>query len=184
MTSTASLEDQAVTGRRVLFTYHRELGTGPEHPGIITGLEDGYEGTRLALIRLDGTRSTLSIPTDYEGITYLDQVVDVPALPTGSFIPVADDKNVVQEHDGVLYAQTGEDGEYLVVVTDDLEAAKNVARHHAKSIGLALTEDDLEAFDAEMSTFVWEPENAECPWVVGPAQDGDENAVHTFTLYA
>jgi len=183
MTSTASLEDLAVIGRRVLFTYHRDLGTGPEHPGIITGTEVGF-GVTVALVRLDGKRSPLSVPTDYEGLTYLDQVVDGPALPTGSFIPVANDKNAIQEHDGVLYAQTGEDGEYLVVVTDDLEAAKKVARHHAKSIGLSLTEDDLEAFDGELSTFVWEPEGAECPWVVGPAEDGDENAVHTFTLYA
>lgn len=184
MNGTTTLEDLAVVGRRLLFTRFRELGDGPEHPGIITGLETGDSGALRALIRIDGTRSTLSTPVDYEGLTYLDEVVDVPDLPMGPFTPVADDRNAIREHDGVLYAQVGEDGEWLVVITDDLAAAKNVARWHAKDIGLALDEDDLDAFEAEWSVFEWQPENAECPWTVRPAEDGEILAVHTYGLYA
>ena len=67
----------------------------------------------------------------------------------GPFTPVADDRNGIYALDGVLYAAVGEDGETLVVLTDDLETAKKVARHHAKSVDLDLDEDDLEYFETE-----------------------------------
>ncbi|MFD0509399.1 hypothetical protein ACFQ0G_53835 [Streptomyces chiangmaiensis] len=94
MTTTIA-HPKAVAGRRVTFTYFRDLDVadGPEYPGIVTGTETAANGILLARIRLDGTRSNLAIPADYEGLTYLDEVVPVPELPMGRFLPVADDRN-------------------------------------------------------------------------------------------
>jgi hypothetical protein len=180
----STLTEKAVVGRRVTFTYYRHLKDGPAVPGIITGTETAVNGAPLARVRLDGTRSTITPPIDYEGLTYLDEVVDVPDLPMGPFTPVADDRNGIYALDGVLYAAVGEDGETLVVLTDDLEAAKTVARHHAKSVDLDLDEDDLEAFEAERSVFEWEPENSESPWTVRTAEQGEAHAIRTYCLDA
>src|SRR5205823_1111058 len=101
---TSTLTEKAVVGRRITFTYYRDLDQPgpPAYPGIITGTQPGYSGGLVARIRLDGKRSNLAIPVDYEGLTYLDEVVPVPELPMGRFIPVASDENGFYEKAGVL----------------------------------------------------------------------------------
>lgn len=181
-TPTPVLPAEAVVGRHVEFSYRREPGTW--HPGIITALEPGYDGDLLACVRIDGTRYTLRVPTSSPRLRYLEQVTDVPALPMGPFTPTADPRNGIYALDGVLYAAIGEDGEDLVVVTGDLEVAKQVARQHAADAEWDLDETALEGFRPEWAQFVWEPEDAESRWVWTPASKGNEHAVHAYYLPA
>jgi hypothetical protein len=186
MSGTTTLEDLAVTGRRVLFTYYRELGDGPEHPGIITGTEDGDSGALRVLVRIDGTRSPLSVPADYEGLTYLPDVVDVPALPMGPFTPTANEANGFFEHDGVLLTAVGEDGEDVVVLTDDEDKALEAAIGYGPELGFDSDyfTDIFDPRDAKPRwvVFEWQLEDAECPWLMNTAAEGDPHAVHIYYL--
>lgn len=183
---TSTLEDLAVAGRRVTFTYYRHLESGPAVPGIITGTEPAVNGALLARVRLDGTRSTLTPPVDYEGLTYLDEVVPVPELPMGRFTPERSDTYGFYEKDGVLIAAICEDGEDLIVITDDREKAIAVA--HAYLDDQAWVDLDYVDFDdirAHWAVFEWEPEDAESPWTVRwDAAEGDDQAIHIFYLPA
>ena len=186
MSSTLT-EERAVVGRRVTFTYYRDLGHPdvPAYPGIVTGTEPGYSGNLLALIRLDGTRSTLSIPVTYEGITYLDEVVPVPDLPMGRFIPFASDQNGFYEKAGVLVAAIGEDGEDLIVVTDSVAKAREAVTEYAEWTGLDPDYMGLHHLRPYWAVFTWEPEDAESPWIVNwAAAEGDDQAVHIYYLPA
>ncbi|MFD9004454.1 hypothetical protein ACFV0T_26435 [Streptomyces sp. NPDC059582] len=182
-----TIEERAVVGRHVTFTHYRDLAVveSTQHPGIITGLEPGLaSGSLVARIRLDGTRSNLVLPADYEGLTYLDEVTDVPDLPMGAFTPVADDRNGFYEVEGALYAAIGEDGE-LVILTDDLDVAKKVARAYSAENYLGLDDEDLEAFEPSWAVFTWEPEDAESPWTVNwDAAEGDDHAIRIYRLPA
>jgi hypothetical protein len=183
MTSTTTLEDLAVRGRRVLFTYFRQLGDGPEHPGIITGLEDGDSGSLRALIRIDGTRSNLSVPVDYEGLTYLEEVVDVPDLPMGPFTPAANDLLGVWED--VPLATIGEDGTDLIILTDDRDKAVAAARAYDREVGVDVHFVNYDAIKAYWAVFTWEPEDSEFPWTVRwDAQEGDNQAIRIHYLPA
>ena len=136
----STLDTKAVVGRRITFTYYRDLDQAapPAHPGIITGTEPGYSGNLLALIRLDGTRSTLRIPLDYDGLAYLDEVGPVPELPMGPFTPVADDRHGFYEKAGVLLAAIGEDGEDLVLIAEPgrQEKAIEASARYLDSVGV------------------------------------------------
>jgi hypothetical protein len=183
----STLKEKAAVGRRVTFTYYRNLGQadGPAHPGIITGTEPGLSGALRALIRLDGTRSTLSIPVTYQGITYLDEVVPVPDLPMGRFIPFASDQNGFYEKAGVLVAAIGEDGEDLIVVTDNADKARAALADYADWTGLDPDSMGLHHLRPYWAVFEWEPENAEGPWTVRwDAAEGDDQAVHIYLLPA
>ena len=189
MTDTIStLETKAVVGRRVEFAYYRSLHDEAETlwaPGIVTGTETGVNGGLLARVRLDGKRSTLTVPVGYDGLRYLDQIVPVPELPMGRFTPVADDMNAFYENNGVLFAAVGEDGEDLVVLTGDVDVAKAVALAWAKDTGLDLDEDDLKYLEPRWAVFEWEPEDAECPWTVRwDASEGDDQAIRIHYLPA
>ncbi|WP_306317283.1 MULTISPECIES: hypothetical protein [unclassified Streptomyces] len=166
-------------GRRIVFSGFASDPT--PRPGVITGVD----GDAL-LIRLDGTRYNLRIVPDRLPATkhlhLLNEIGPVPDLPMGPFAPTADVRNAIYELDGVLYATVGEDGESLIVVTDDLDVAKTVARHHAKATDLVLDDAVLEGFEAEWSQFVWTPEGSLCPWVLMPASKDDEYAVHVHCL--
>lgn len=181
---TSTLADKAVVGRRVEFTFYRDLDTpdGHAYPGIITGTEPGLSGALLARIRLDGKRSTLTIPVAYEGLTYLDQVVPVPDLPMGRFTPAADDMNGFYEHSGVLVLAIGEDGEDLVVITDDKEKAFTAAIGYGPELGFDPDYFDREDMQARWVVFEWQPEDAECAWFMNPAAEGDDQAVHVYYL--
>jgi len=186
MTETA-LESLAVTGRRVTFTYHRdrELPDAPVHPGIVTGTEPGLNGALLAQVRLDGTRCTLTPPADYEGLTYLDEVVPVPDLPMGRFLPVADDRNAFYEKAGVLLAPIGEDGEDWVIVTGDAVKARAAAAEYAEETGVDLGYVDFDALEPCWAVFEWEAEGSDCPWTVRwDATEGEVMAVRIHYLPA
>ncbi|NUQ95814.1 MAG: hypothetical protein HOY79_04395 [Streptomyces sp.] len=181
----STLTEKAVVGRRVELARYRDLKNDGDnatyHPGILTGVDkDGV------WIRLDGTRYTVRARTDYEGLRYLDQVVPVPELPMGRFIPVADDKNALWEKAGVLMATIGEDGEDLVLVTDDRAKAWTAACEYFREARIDIDPDYQDADDLrpEWAVFEWEPEDAECPWTVVPAAEGDDMAVHVYYLFA
>jgi hypothetical protein len=185
---TSTLEENAAAGRRVTFTYYRDLdqADGPTYPGIITGTEPGLNGALLARIRLNGKRSTLTIPVDYDGITYLDEVGPVPDLPMGPFTPVADDTNGFYEKAGVLLAPIGEDGEDLVIITGDLNKARAAAAQYANDTDLDPDYLDLDDLRPEWAVFEWEPEDSEIPWTVrwGDEFKGSDQAVRIHYLPA
>lgn len=180
---TTSTETRAVVGRRVEFAYYSNLQSDSEtvwHPGIITGTEPGLIGVMLACIRLDGERrSGLHIPTDYEGLRYLDQVVPVPQLPMGRFTPTADHFGGAWE--GVPVFQLGDDD--IVILTADRPRA--AAALNAFCQDMYIDREYLPAMQARWAVFEWEPEDAECPWTVRwDATEGDEQAVRIFYLPA
>lgn len=186
MSSTLT-EEKAVVGRRITFTYYRDLDQAdrPAYPGIITGTEPGLSGALRALIRLDGTRSTLSIPVTYDGITYLDEVAPVPDLPMGRFLPFASDQNGFYEKAGVLVAAIGEDGEDLIVVTDSVDKARAALADYAAWTGLDPDSMGLHHLRPYWAVFEWEPGDAESPWTVNwAAAEGDDQAVHIYYLPA
>lgn len=182
----STLETKAVTGRRITFTYYRHLADGPAHPGIITGTETAVNGALLARVRLDGTRSTLTPPVDYEGLTYLDEVVPVPELPMGRFTPEASDANGFWEKEGVLLAAIGEDGEDLVIITGLREEAIAAARAYLDDQAwVDLDYVDFDDIRTHWAVFEWEPEDAECPWIVHwDAQESDDQAIRIHYLPA
>jgi len=182
--TTMTAHPKAVVGRRIEFTFYRDLDLpdGPTYPGIITGTETGYRGGLRACLRLDGQRSTLSIPVGYEGITYLDTVVPVPDLPMGAFIPEADDRNALWEIDGVLCTTIGEDGDDIVIITADQDAALATARAHLQGTRIDIQSVDFTQLAAHWAVFEWEPEDSEMPWQVRWPADGHEKAVHIYYL--
>lgn len=184
---TTAADARAVRGRRVEFTYYRDLdqADGPVYPGIITGTEPGLSGALLTRVRLDGTRSNLSIPAAYEGIKYLDEVVPVPDLPMGSFTPVADDRNAFYEKAGVLVTAVGEDGETFIALTGDETKARVALVRYAKDSGWDPEYIDLDDLRPCWAVFTWEPEDAECPWTVRwDASEDDDQAIRIHHLPA
>ena len=177
-----TLEAKAVVGRRITLTYRydAELPDPPVWSGIITGVSD--DKTSL-WIRPDGKRYNLAARTDYEGLTYLDEVVPVPALPMGPFVPTAADMVGVWE--GVPLSMLGEDGEDLILLTDDRDKAYAAALAYAREVLIDVEYVDKEDMRSCWAVFTWEPEDAESPWTVDwSAAEGDEKAVHIYYLPA
>jgi hypothetical protein len=178
----STVTEKAVVGRRIMLTRYSDLANGgPEHPGILTSV-DKYG----VWIRLDGTRCTLRARTDYEGLRYLDEVIPVPALPMGRFTPYASNHIALWEKAGVLMATIGEDGDNLVLVTNDREKAWTAACEYFHEAHIDIDPDyqDAEDLQPHWAVFEWEPEDAECPWTVSWAAEGDELAVHVYYLPA
>jgi hypothetical protein len=171
---TRTLEDLAVVGRRY-------AGMNREFPGIITSVSLG-----VAEIRLDGHRSTILIPVDSDNLAFLNEVVPVPELPMGFFQPSVDHANGFWEWAGVVLAVIGEDGDELLLMTDD--PGKAVAAASAFFVEEALVEVkdvDFGLLEARWAVFEWQPENAECPWLVNwDAAEGDDHAIHIHYLPA
>jgi hypothetical protein len=184
--NSSTLNDMAVAGRRVEYRVHRSLNDDRADvyvPGIITGTEAAVNGSLLARVRLDGQRNSLALPADYDGLRYLDEVVDVPALPMGPFTPVADEMNGFLEREGVLLALLGEDGEDMVLITTDRDKARTAALAYAKETDLDLDYLDFDALDPKRVVFEWAPEESEYPWSVHwDAIESDAHAVHVFFL--
>jgi hypothetical protein len=176
----STLEDQAVVGRRIELALYRDKDN--YLPGIITAVNT--EGAYF-WVRLDGKRSNLPVRTDHEYLRYLDEVVDVPALPMGPFTPVADDMNGFYEKAGVLVAAIGEDGEDLIVVTDDLDKARASVAAYAEWTGLDPDYVGLDDLRPHWAVFTWEPEDAEFPWTVRwDAEESDDQAIRIHYLPA
>jgi hypothetical protein len=183
---TTTLETMAVPGRRVERRIHQSVNDDRADvyaPGIITKTQTATNGALLARVRLDGQRSSLALPADYDGLRYLDQIVDVPELPMGPFTPTDDEKNGFTTYAGALAAPIGEDGEALVVVTTDLGTAEAAASAYAKATDLDPDYVDVDELKPMWAVFEWEPEESEYPWSVRwDATQGDDHAVHIYYL--
>jgi hypothetical protein len=179
---TSTLAEKAVVGRRVMFTYYRDLKRPdlPEYPGIITDLVPN-QGASLK-IRLDGKRSTLHAPPDYQGLRYLDEVITpVPALPMGRFHPTADDFG--GDWEGVPVCQLGDDD--IVILTADRDAARAALAAFCKDMYLDLEFLPLDRLEARWAVFEWEPEDAEYPWTVRwDAAQAHDQAIRIYYLPA
>ncbi|MER6092518.1 hypothetical protein [Streptomyces bluensis] len=178
---TSTLTDKAVVGRRVEFAFYREQAT--YWPGIITALTGDSASLR---IRLDGTRSNLAVQPDYEHLRYLDQITDVPELPMGRFQPTVEVLD--GEWEGVPICSLGEDGA-LIALTDDLAKAVTAMNTYRRDMAGCLYDPEFDTVtadgpEAHWAVFEWEPEDAECPWLMSRAQEGDEMAVHIHYLPA
>jgi hypothetical protein len=178
MTSTTTLEDLAVRGRRVELALLRDKDN--YLPGIITNVP----GDQDALwVRLDGKRYNLPVRPDHPYLRYLDQVQPVPELPMGPFTPSADDMVGVWE--SVPLSTIGEDGEDLILLTDDRDKAVAAARAYDREVGVDIHYVDYGRMKAHWAVFTWEPEDAEVPWTVRwDAQEGDDQAVRIHYLPA
>lgn len=176
MTSTTTLEDLAVRGRRVELALLRDKDN--YLPGIITNVP----GDQAALwVRLDGKRYSLPVRPDHEYLRYLDEVVDVPALPMGPFTPSEADMAGVWE--GVPLATIGEDGEALILLTDDRDKAIQAATAYDQEIGVDIHYVDYDRMAGHWAVFTWEPEDAESPWTVcWDAQESDDHAIRIYFL--
>lgn len=184
----STLTGKAVVGRRIELTYYRdlELPEPPKHPGIITGLGQGAVNGLVqgsVWIRLDGKRYTLAAASDYQGLTYLDDVVAVPALPMGPFTPTAEDMLGVWED--VPLSTIGEDGEALILLTADRQKALAAAVAYLQEVGIDVEYVNFEAIQSCWAVFEWEPEDAPSPWTVRwGAAEGDDQAIQLYYLPA
>lgn len=181
---TSTVTEKAVVGRRITLTYYRdlELPEPPVHPGIITGVG---EDRGSVWIRLDGRRCNLAARPDYRGLTYLDEVVPVPKLPMGPFTPVADDENGFFEKAGVLLAAIGEDGENLILLTDNRDKAREAAYAYDTEVGVDTSCVNYDNLQPCWAVFEWQPEDSEAPWNVRwDASEGDDQAIRIHYLPA
>ena len=156
----------AVVGRRVEYAYHRDQNV--YLPGIITAITDDPASLR---VRLDGTRSTLACRADYDGIRYLDDVTPVPALPMGRFHPTARDFSGT--YAGIPVCEF-EDGD-IVLLTADPAAARAALLAYFQDQDMDPDYHDLDLLELRWVVFEWQPEDAECPWLMtfGAAEDDD-----------
>lgn len=158
----------AVVGRRIEFTYYRDLKrpNPPTHPGIITRLTPSQGAPVSVSLRLDGTRTSLHIPPNYQGLRYLDQVVPVPVLPSGPFKPTLTDVGGF-EWEGVPAFEITDD----VVIALTPDRAKAVAAMNAYFV-LTLGIHDYNitlhtrGLRYGLGRFEWEPEDADLPWTM------------------
>ena len=177
----STLAEKAVVGRRILFTYYRDLKrpNPPQHPGIITALllNQGSCGK----IRLDGKRSSLHIPPHYQGLRYLDEIVLVPELPMGRFTATA-------EHLGGAWAGVPVcclDSEDVIALTDDLDKARTAVTAYLKETGWDINYVDLDRLQPRWAVFEWQPEDSDAPWTVRwDVSEGDDMAVRIHYLPA
>ncbi|MFI2620459.1 hypothetical protein [Streptomyces sp. NPDC018584] len=182
--STPTLPGKAVVGRRVEFAFYSNLQSDAEtvwHPGIIIDTEPGLTGATLTRIRLDGERrSSLYIPLDYEGLRYLDEVVEVPKLPMGRFHPTASDG--FDEYEGVLLAGLEDDS--VVLLTADPAAAHRALAAYAHELGWELEFVSVDRMTLRWVVFEWQPEDADHDWVMNFADQGDDMALPVHYLPA
>jgi hypothetical protein len=175
---TSTLTDKAVVGRRII---HDHASRKAKLPGIITRLNDGFGGGFF--IRLDGDRSSILVPTKFVWrITFLDEVVDVPELPTGRFQPTSND--LEGDWEGVPLCTVSEDGA-LVLLTTDRNKARTAATAYFTEIGVDLDYVNFDYLKLRWAVFEWQPEDAETDWHVRwDASEGDDQAIHLYYLPA
>ncbi|NUS25090.1 MAG: hypothetical protein HOV92_12820 [Streptomyces sp.] len=181
---TTTMNARAVVGRRVMFTRYSDLGKpDAAKPGIITELIP-TQGASVR-IRLDGQRYTLHARPDYQGLTYLDEVTDVPALPMGAFTPTADDLGGAWEGVPVCLLEDVAGGEHVIALTGDTAAARTAVATYLTETGWDVEFVDLDRLEARWAVFEWEPEDADSPWTVNlDASEDDDQAVHIYYLPA
>lgn len=180
--TTNTIETRAVRGRRVTYAYTNDP---KQRPGIITDTMTANNGVLLVKVRLDGARSNLHIPAGHDGLTYLDEVVEVPELPMGRFHPSTTSLGFDFAYDGVPVCGF-EDGDIVAVTADRGKAEAAVATYLREVADLDDETDireDAARLKARWVVFEWEPEDAECVWMMNPASEGDDQTVHVFYLY-
>lgn len=185
---TSTLAEKAVTGRRIEYRVHRSVNDDRADvyaPGIITRTDTSAIGTPLVGVRLDGQRSNITMPADFDGLRYLDQVVAVPALPMGRFNPSVE-KIGSAAYQGVTVCNFDDDD--LAALTDDKgKAVAAVAAHLREAWGIEDDEVIREHTDdlvAKWVYFAWEPEDAECAWRMHWAAEGDDQAIRVHYMPA
>ncbi|WP_405944710.1 hypothetical protein [Streptomyces sp. NBC_00932] len=173
-----TLEAQMVVGRRVEFAYYRAPDT--YLPGIITAIRDDAATLQ---VRLDGKRTSLACPADYRGLRYLDQVEDVPELTLGRFHPTATDLGGAWE--GVPVCRMEEDD--IVILASDPSAARGAAAAYLREVSGdsdGVIREYLRSLTDRWVVFEWQPEDAEYPWLMTSAAEGDDQALHVHYLPA
>ncbi|MFJ8301568.1 hypothetical protein ACIQ9R_37465 [Streptomyces sp. NPDC094447] len=179
-----TLPAEAVVGRRVALTLHRDLGkASPGQFGVITAIEPEQ---RAALrIRLDGSRSNMHVAPDYEGLHYLDEVGPVPELPMGRFQPsAAPAPGMDYVYDGVLVVEF-EDGDMVAITDDRTKAEAAVATYLREQAGIDDEGDIRHALTDLIERdvfFAWEPEDAECAWFMHPADEDGTDVMRVHYL--
>ncbi|WP_020135100.1 hypothetical protein [Streptomyces sp. 351MFTsu5.1] len=184
MNTTTELIAKAEVGRRVTYAYYNARPA--EHPGVITGTKIAPSGTLVALVRLDGTRSSIHIPADHEGLHYLDEVGPVPELPMGRFQPGLQHPAMDYAYDGVLVLEFDE-GDMAAITGDRDKAEAAVATYLREQAGVedeADIRDELAELKSQWVVFEWEPEGAECAWLMNHAAEGDDQALQVHYLPA
>ncbi|MFF6903460.1 hypothetical protein [Streptomyces hydrogenans] len=179
------LPAQAVVGRRIAFTHHRDLNKASrDQHGVITGIDTEQ---RAALrIRLDGARSNLNVTPDYEGLHYLDEVVPVPELPMGRFQPSTGQPGMDYVYDGVLVVEF-EDGDMVAITGDRAKAEAAVATYLREQAGIDDEGDIRHALGDLVDRdvfFAWEPEDADCAWFMHPADADPTDVMNVHYLPA
>ncbi|MFB7312924.1 hypothetical protein [Streptomyces sp. NPDC056192] len=175
---TSTLAEKAVVGRLVEFAYHRVPNT--YLPGIITAITDDPASLR---IRLGNARSTIAVRANYENLRYLDQVIPVPELPMGRFHPT------VGHFDGNTYAGVAacqfEDEDIILVTADPAAARAALAAYfEAQDMDPDYDRHDPDRLELAWVVFEWEPEDAEHPWLMDFAKQGDDMAIQIHYLPA
>ncbi|MFF0009640.1 hypothetical protein ACFYQT_40300 [Streptomyces tibetensis] len=181
--TTTSIETRAVRGRRVTYAYTSDK---TQRPGVITDTKTAVNGTLLAMVRLDGARSSLHVPADHENLTYLDEIGEVPELPMGRFHPATTSLGFDFQYDGVVVCGF-EDGDAVAVTADRAKAEAAIATFLREVEGIddePTVRESLGWMKPRWVVFEWEPEDAEFVWLMNPASEGDDQAVHVYYLPA
>lgn len=168
----------AEPGRRVVFTGYG--GTTIPYPGVITGIAD----SGALLIRLDGSRSSLHITPERlpatKSLRLLDEVGPVPELPMGRFRPTVADMS--GEYAGVPVAEL-EEGD-IVLLTADADAAHAALAAYATAMDMDLEFMAVDRLAARWVVFEWQPEGAECSWLMDIATEGGDMVLPVYYLPA
>lgn len=175
---TSTLAAKAEPGRRILFD-HASLKT--QAPGIVLTFPNA---SGLIRIRFDGRRHTLPVSADSERITYLDEVVDVPDLPTGRFHPTPEQLEGLWED--VPVCSINEDGD-IILLTTDRDRAMAAATAYLKDACVDLAYVDLElGLELRWAYFEWTPEDQddEGDWFMHWTREGDDQAIRIYYLPA
>jgi len=180
----STLTEKAVRGRRVTYAYAH--GDQKRRPGVITGTTTSAHGTLLVLVRLDGARSNLHVPADHENLTYLDEVGEVPKLPMGRFHPSITSLGFDFQYDGVVVCGF-EDGDAVAVTADPSMAEAAIATYLREVEGIedeGIVRELIGWMKPLWVVFEWEPEDAECAWLMNWCDEGTDQAVRVYYLPA
>ncbi|MFJ4925346.1 hypothetical protein [Streptomyces sp. NPDC088736] len=176
MTTTETRHPKAETGRRVTYEFYNAR---KPHPGVITFATQG-----TVWVRLDGQRSSMQMPINQKGLTYLDEIGPVPELPMGRFQPNLQHPGIDWQYDGVIVVRF-EEGDLAALTGDRAKAEAAVATFLREQDGIedeSDLSDELAELKPQWAVFEWEPEDAECAWLMNYATENDDQALQVHYL--